>query len=62
MNNEDDIKENLKGIAPLLRHKKRSIHIMGGNYEEVRMETEKEIVAFMSSMPKDSMQTEKSTM
>ena len=33
INNEEDIKEILKGIAPLLRHKKRSILLMGGNYE-----------------------------
>ena len=40
VNSEEDIKEIWKGIAPLLRHKKRSILIMGGNYEEVNKETQ----------------------
>ena len=58
VNNEEEIIEILKGIAPLLRHKKRSILLMGGNYEEVNMETQKAIVTFMSTMPKE---TKKST-
>ena len=40
VNNEEDVKEILKGIAPLLRYKKRYILIMGGNYEEVNKETQ----------------------
>ena len=59
VNNEEDIKEILKGIAPLLRHKKRSILLMGGNYEEVNKETQEAIVTFMSTMPKESAQLEK---
>ena len=39
VNNEEDIKEMLKGMEPLLRHKKISILLMGGNYEEVNKET-----------------------
>lgn len=54
LNNEEEIKEILKGIAPLLRNKKRSILLMGGNYEEVNMETQKEIVTYMSTMPKET--------
>ena len=34
---------------------------MGGNYDEVKMETKKEIFTFMTSMPKVSMQAEKYT-
>ena len=30
---------------------------MGGNYEEVKMEIEKAIIAYMTSLPKKSMQT-----
>ena len=54
VNSEEDVKEILKGIAPLLRHKKRFILIMGGNYEEVNKETQEAIVSFMSTMPKDN--------
>ena len=54
LNNEEDIKEILKGIAPLLRCKKISILIMGGNYVEVNQGTHEAIVSFMSTMPKDS--------
>ena len=36
---EEDMEEILKGITPLLRNKKRSILLMGGNHEEVNMET-----------------------
>ena len=61
INNDEDLDTILKGIEPLLRFKKREILIMGGNYEEVKMETKKEIIAFMTSMPKDSAQIEKST-
>ena len=43
VNNQEELEEILKGIAPLLWNKKRSILLMGGNYEEVNMETEKEI-------------------
>ena len=39
VNLEDEIEEILKVITPLLRNKKRSILLMGGNYEEVNMET-----------------------
>ena len=31
---------------------------MGGNYEEVKMEIEKAIVTFMTSIPKVTMQVE----
>ena len=61
INNDEDLDTILKGIEPLLRNKKREILIMGGNYEEVRTKIEKAIVAFMTSMPKDSAQIEKST-
>ena len=61
MNNEEDITEILKGIAPLLRHKKRSILLMGGNYEEVNKETQEAIVSFMSTMPRDSAQTKEAS-
>ena len=57
INNDDDLETTLKGIEPLLRNKKRAILLMGGNYEEVTIETEKSIVTFMTSMPKDNMQT-----
>ena len=43
----------------MLRHKKRSILLIGGNYEEVNMETKKAIVSHMSTMPKKSAQLEK---
>ena len=56
INNEEEITFFLKGIAPLLRNKKRSILLMGGNYEEVNVETQKDIVTYMSTMPKKSMQ------
>ena len=59
INNDDDLETILKGIEPLLRNKKRAILLMGGNYEEVKMETKKAIVTFMTSMPKDSAQTNK---
>ena len=61
VNNEKEITIFLKGIAPLLRHKKRSILLMGGNYEKVNMETEKAIVSYMSTMPKKSAQTEETS-
>ena len=56
VNNEEEITFILKGIAPLLRNKKRSILLMGGNYEEVNKETEEVIVSYMSTMPKISVQ------
>lgn len=54
INNEEEIKFILKGLATLLRNKKRPILLMGGNYEEVNKETQKAIVTFMSTMPKES--------
>ena len=54
VNNEEELKEILKRIAPLLRNKKRSILIMGAHYEEVNMETQKEIVTYMSTLPKET--------
>ena len=33
VNNDEEMEEILKGIEPLLRNKKRSILLMGGNYE-----------------------------
>ena len=59
VNNDEELEEILKGIEPLLRNKKRSILLMGGNYEEVRMETERAIITFMTSMTKKSAQIEK---
>ena len=59
VNNDEDLEIILKGIEPLLRNKKREILLMGGSYEEVKMETKKTIVTFMTSMPKYNMQTEK---
>ena len=61
INSDDDLETILKGIEHLLRNKKRAILLMGGNYEEVRMETEREIVTFMTSMPNDSAQKEITT-
>ena len=58
VNNEEEFEEILKGIAPLLRNKKRSILLMGGNYEEVKLEIEKAIVTYMTTLPKED---EKST-
>ena len=57
VNNEEVLKEILKFITPLLRNKKTSILLIGGNYEEENMETEREIVTYMSTLPKE---TEKS--
>ena len=48
VNNEENLKVILKGIAPLLRNKKRSIFLMGGNYEEVNMETQKVIITYFA--------------
>ena len=59
INNDDDLEKILKGIEPLLRNNKRAILLMGGTYEEVKMETKKAIVTSMTSMPKDNMQTKK---
>ena len=59
VNSDEELEAILKGIEPLLRNKKRAILLMGGNYEEVKMEIEKAIVTFMTSMPKKSVQTEK---
>ena len=36
VNKDEKVEEILKGIEPLLRNKKRSILLMGGNYEEVK--------------------------
>ena len=46
----------LKGIERLLRNKRTTIILMGGNYEEVRKEIEEAIVKYMSSVPKESAQ------
>ena len=54
VNNDEEMEEILKGIEPLLRNKKRSILLMGGNYEEEKMEIEKAIIAYMTSLPKKS--------
>ena len=61
INNAEDLETILKGIEPMLKNKKRGILLMGGNYEEVKMETEKAIITFMTSMPKVTMQIEKVT-
>ena len=42
----------------MLRNKMRTILLLGGNYEEVKMETEKAIITFMTSMPKVIVQQE----
>ena len=52
VHNGDDVEEVLKIIVPLLRNKKRSIFLMGGNYEEVNVETKNAIVSYMISVPK----------
>ena len=57
VNNDEDMEEILKGIEPLLRNNKRSILLMGGNYDEVKKEIEKTIIAYMTSIPKKSAQT-----
>ena len=41
----------MKVIEPLLRNKRRTILLMGGNYEEVNKETKEIIVKFMISTP-----------
>ena len=46
VNIDEDIEKILKGIAPLLRNKKRAILLMRGNYEDVNNETEKAIVLY----------------
>ena len=61
INSDEDLETILKGIEPLLRNNKREILLMGGNYEEVKMETEKSIISFMTSMPRDRTQIEKVT-
>ena len=53
INSKEDIEEILKGITPLLRNKKRPIILMGGNYEEVNVETKTEIVTYMTTLPKE---------
>ena len=58
VNNDEEIIVILKGIEPLLRNKKRSILLMGGNYEEVNKETQEAIVSYMSTMPEKSVQLE----
>ena len=54
VNNDEDIENILKGIASFLRNKKRAILLMGGNYEEVNMKTEKKIVKYMSTFLKET--------
>ena len=54
VSSKEELEEILKGIAPLLRNNKKSILLMGGNYEEVNMETKKEIVTYMSTFPKEA--------
>ena len=54
VNSDEEMEDILKGIEPLLRNKKRSILLMGGNYEEVKMETEKAIIAYVTYIPKKS--------
>ena len=54
VNSDEEMEEIFKGIEPSLRNKKRSIFLMGGNYEEVKMEMEKAIIAYMTSIPKKS--------
>ena len=61
INNDDDLETILKGIEPMLRNKKRGILLRGGNYEDVKMETKKAIISFMTSMPKVIVQVEKVT-
>lgn len=45
----------LKAIESFLREKRREIILMGGNYEDVRKETEEVIIKYMTSVPKVSM-------
>ena len=52
VNIEEDIEEILKGIASLLRNKKRYILLMGVNYEKVNVETKKAINTYMIKFPK----------
>ena len=54
VNNDEEMEEIFKGIKPLLRNKKRAILLMGSNYEKVKMEIEKAIIAYMTSLPKKS--------
>ena len=48
INNDEEMEEILKGFEPILRNKKRSILLMGGNYEEVKIKIEKAIIACMT--------------
>ena len=52
LNSDEDVEAILKGIGCLLRNTKRSILLMDGNYEEVNLEIEKAIIAYMSTFPK----------
>ena len=54
---KEELDKFLKGIEPLPRKKRRAILLMGSNYEEVRQETKEDIVKYMSSISKVSMQT-----
>ena len=50
VNSDEDVEAILKGIEPLLRNKKRSILLIGGNYEEVNMKIEKAIITYISTL------------
>ena len=52
VHNDDEVDEILKGIAPLLRNKRRSIFLMGGTYKEVNKQKEKAIFSYMTSISK----------
>ena len=58
VNKDGKLEEILKSIAPLLRYKKRSILLIGRNYEEVNIKTEKAIVTYMSIFPKEVEESE----
>lgn len=51
VDSKEDMDKILKGIEALPRNKIREIILMGGNYEDVRMETKEAIVKHMSSLP-----------
>lgn len=50
---EEHFKEIMKNISTHLRKKRRTILIMGGNYEEINKETEHSVVKVMTSGPSE---------
>lgn len=65
VNTDEDTEIIFKGIEPLLRNKRRGFLLKGGNNEEIKKETEKAIVSYMtymSKVTKESVQLEKASL